>query len=659
MAGDDAARPDAGSTYDVFISYASADRAWVDATLLPALEGAGLRVSIDYRDFEIGVPILNNIERAVEVSRHTLVVLSPQWLTSTWADFESVLVGTRDPAARKRKLIPIVLAACPPPSRIAALTYADFTSPESQRREMPRLIRALGGERKRIFISYKRNVDPDQLIATQVREALSQRHEVFIDQTMLVGTEWAARIEAELRRADYLVTLLSEQAAHSEMVQAEISTAHRLAQEQGGKPAILPVRLAYQEPYEYPLSAYLNPIQWASWIDPTHTPRLIAELLEAVAGGTLSNSGPPSGTKASPASEPQSIPQPRPAAQPLPLELPEGTMDSESRFYVVRSSDASARGAIQQRGVTITIKGPRQMGKSSLLMRVMADAGNAGKRVIFLDFQLLDRATLTHADVFFRRFCAWITDELELESKLDEYWDPALGNPQRSTRYMGRYVLKQAGTSVVLAMDEVESIFATDFRDDFFGMLRNWHNNRGNVTTPIWKNLDLALITSTEPYQLIGNLNQSPFNVGVVAELSDFTQEQVGDLNARHGSPLSGEDERRLVDLIGGHPYLVRRALYLVATGQAGIADLFTRAGDDQGPFGDHLRHHLFRLHDQPELRQGLLQVIRYHTCEDERIVFRLRGAGLVRRDDRAVVPRCKLYAEYFGAHLESGNRGG
>ena len=63
--------------YDVFISYSHADRAWVWDELLPRLEGAGLRVCIDKRDFEIGVPSLVNMERAVDNSHHTLIVLTP------------------------------------------------------------------------------------------------------------------------------------------------------------------------------------------------------------------------------------------------------------------------------------------------------------------------------------------------------------------------------------------------------------------------------------------------------------------------------------------------------------------------------------------------------------------------------------------------------
>jgi hypothetical protein len=212
--------------------------------------------------------------------------------------------------------------------------------------------------------------------------------------------------------------------------------------------------------------------------------------------------------------------------------------------------------------------------------------------------------------------------------------------------------LKELAGPLVLAMDEVESIFDTDFRSDFFAMLRNWHNSR--ATKPIWKQLDLTLVTSTEPYQLVENLNQSPFNVGEVIDLADFTPEQVADLNRRHGSPLTSGEVQRLMTLVCGQPYLTRRALYLVASKRLSTAELFAKATDDRGPFGDHLRYHLFRLYGKEDLIQGLRQVIRKNTCPDERIFFRLRGAGLVRRERKADLPRCQLYADYFREHLNA-----
>ena len=512
----------------------------------------------------------------------------------------------------------------------------------------------------RVFISYKRDVEPDEAIALQLYEALGQTHAVFIDQTMTVGTRWAEHIKTEIQQSDALIVLLSAQSVGSEMVQVELSLAHELARSQEGRPAILPVRLAYREPFEYPLSAYLDPINWAFWEGPEDTPALMAELQRALAGEALSIATPQRKAEILAAKTPTGIPRPAPSAQPqgsgkerLPLELPEGTMAPESQFYVARSFDEVALSTIQQQGVTLTIKGPRQMGKSSLLNRVMTAARKPlKKQVAFLDFQLFDKAALTDTDIFFLEFCTWLTDELDLDDQVDEYWKRRLSNPQRCTRYVGKYLLPTLGQPLVLAMDEVETMFDTAFRSDFFGMLRSWHNNR--ATKPIWKQLDLALVTSTEPYQLIDNLNQSPFNVGQIIELTDFELAQVADLNARHGEVLSATELLELMEWVNGHPYLVRKALYLVATKAMSARDLFAQAVQERGPFGDHLRYHLFRMYDKPELVQGFLQVVHTHTCPDEHVFFRLRGAGLVRRlsSGLEVVPRCRLYEDYFQQHL-------
>lgn len=113
--------------YDVFISHSSADREWVDAWLLPRLEAGGLRVCVDYRDFAAGAARLPSIERAITSSRRTIAVLTPDWLASEWNAFEDILVRSLDPAALRRRLIPVKLKACELPPSLAALERVDLT----------------------------------------------------------------------------------------------------------------------------------------------------------------------------------------------------------------------------------------------------------------------------------------------------------------------------------------------------------------------------------------------------------------------------------------------------------------------------------------------------------------------------------------------------
>jgi hypothetical protein len=501
----------------------------------------------------------------------------------------------------------------------------------------------------KIFISYKRNVEPDTLVAQSVYDALSGEHDVFIDTTIQVGERWADQIQRAIKESDFLVIFLSEHSVTSEMVLAEVETAHQHSKSHS-KPLILPVRLKYAEPLVYPISAYLNPLQWVLWNQDADTPNLIASLRKVISGGTLTVSDPVSKDillSSTSAETPTAL-----ANIVLDSGALEGTMPHRSPFYVERDSDRDAIKALcEMEGVTITIKGPRQMGKSSLLNRLMVDSCGDALRTAFVDFQMIESTSIMDASVFYRQFCSSLSWEFGIEDKVDAFWKSPLGQVQKTTNYIQNYLFKEIkNPRILLAMDEVERMFSSPFRSDFFSMLRSWHNNRARGGD--WKRFNMALVTSTEPYQFIADLNQSPFNVGQVVELADFTFKQVTDLNLRHHSPISNSQLQQLFDLLNGHPYLTRKALFLLASGRTTFADLMKNACEDNGPFGDHLRNYLFRMSDQDELKRELKQVLRRSRCSDEHVFFQLRGAGLVKRVGNSVQPRNHLYAKYFAERL-------
>ncbi len=129
--------------YDAFISYSHKDGDWVQHTLLPPLERAGLRICIGDRDFDVGAPRLVNMENAVERSRKTLLVLTPAWVASEWTAFEALLLQTKDPAGRARRILPLLVKRCPLPDRLAIFTNLDLTEPAEFDAQMKRLVRDL------------------------------------------------------------------------------------------------------------------------------------------------------------------------------------------------------------------------------------------------------------------------------------------------------------------------------------------------------------------------------------------------------------------------------------------------------------------------------------------------------------------------------------
>ena len=76
-------------TYDVFVSSAEEDEAWVLEELLPTLEGRlALRVCFHKRDFVPGKNIMNNIVDSVKGSKKFLMVFSKDFAASRWCQFE-------------------------------------------------------------------------------------------------------------------------------------------------------------------------------------------------------------------------------------------------------------------------------------------------------------------------------------------------------------------------------------------------------------------------------------------------------------------------------------------------------------------------------------------------------------------------------------------
>ena len=341
-----------------------------------------------------------------------------------------------------------------------------------------------------------------------------------------------------------------------------------------------------------------------------------------------------------------------PHSTPSDWDVPGGIMHENSRVYIERWADSRALKEIRKQGTTIVIKGPHQVGKSSLSHRIQIAAEQANKMIAQVDLQLFDSADLKDADSFYRQFCFVVTEAIGLVDQRENYWK-APGMNFKCTQYFERYILaeleKQKKT-VVLALDEAERIQDADFSSDFYGMLRSWHGLRSSKSR--WKRLDMVLVTTRPPSRLINIPTQSPFNVGLVLELEDFSREQAEELFGLYQATELKNRSEELWNLLEGHPYLTQCALYVVNEGYQ-VDRLFTAAIQHAGPFGDHLEHLHSCLHGQEKLIAGLHQVIEQNTCQDLETLSHLRSLGLVREMDRnRVKPRCQLYADYFRAHL-------
>ncbi|MGD2084613.1 MAG: AAA-like domain-containing protein [Candidatus Aminicenantes bacterium] len=515
------------------------------------------------------------------------------------------------------------------------------------------------------FISY-RHTKPDEELAQFLGKFLGEHdHDVFLDTQIQVGMDWVKEIEKQIKSAEFFIVLLSKESILSDMVRQEVKLAHELAKKRGKRFTILPIRVDFTGELPYDLGAYLDRIQYALWRKEEDFNDIAQQVLKAIDkheqlplkkepvepdeddASTASLQGLFDVTDAIgaplPKADPRVVPQ---------VELETGTVKLDSPFYVKRKTDLEIIEQIQKKGTTVIVKGSRQMGKSSLLVRAQAEAKKQQQQCCYLDFQFVDQSHLTGLDTLFQYLARKMCRVFKTTVKPVDCWDDYLGSKENITEFIKEALLEQAQSPILILMDEVDRLFNQPFRDDFFSTIRGWHNLR--AAEECWNNLNLVIAHSTEPYLWIQDINQSPFNVGFRIELQDFDFQQVKELNARHGSPLKKDKEiQELIDLTGGQPYLVRLGLYTMVKSNFSISQLKETATGDRGPFGDHLRQILWRLQGKKGLSDSLRQILRKGMCDYEPHFLRLRSAGVVKGETRdRVQMRCQIYEDYLRKHL-------
>lgn len=494
----------------------------------------------------------------------------------------------------------------------------------------------------RIFISYKRGVEPDEPFALALYGRLTQDgHSPFIDQQMLVGTDWVARIQQEIEQSDFLIVLLSRHSIQSPMVAQELKIAAGSARGSSG-PRILPVRLGYEDALPFDVAGIVERLQYLLWRAQGDTEAVISDLLLAMQGETSRLLKPnPRGQAPMPSELPMPSANPGPSIQ---LEQPGGVMPVDSSYYVRRPADAVVESLPSLQRFAVTIQGARQMGKSSLLERLGVRAKHQGLEVAYVNLQGVGDIRSMSQQEFCQSFAMQIEDALGMDAGAGVW--PTMGTPYVACgKYVDRHVLRNLGDKrLLLSIDEADVPMVRPDHVAFYGMLRSWYN----PNLPQWKRLSLALAISTEPSELITDTLQSPFNIGDVAVLEDFSREQCLKLVDSHRLQLKAAEVDALYSLLHGHCFLSRRALYLVCIGQTSFAGLLSDADSESGPFGDHLRALLTKLTRYPEIQAPLEQSYRFGSCSDPRMRHRLLAAGLVAERDGRLVPRNDLYRRYL-----------
>ncbi|MEH2306806.1 AAA-like domain-containing protein [Nostoc sp.] len=343
------------------------------------------------------------------------------------------------------------------------------------------------------------------------------------------------------------------------------------------------------------------------------------------------------------------------------LTTPGGQMPLDSVFYIDRPIlESLCYEAIQQPGALINIRAPKQMGKTSLMTRILAYANSQGHRAVSVNLQLANDEILQNLERFLKWFCARVSKQLDLPNEIASFWHNSLGSKSNATDYfqdvilsnLDRRVSSRENRPLVIAIDELNQLFAyPDVAREFLLLLRTWSEQGKEADADInpWHKLRLLTVHSTE-ILMPPSIDPSLLNTGLVIELPEFTPAQVQDLAYRCEQEISSSQTQRLIALLGGHPYRLQLAFYCLQQQIITLEELLENSAIAAAIYADHLEQQWWNLQRYPDLLPSFIEIVRQSSPVDCEAVqgSQLHKMGLVHLHDLKASLACELFRPFF-----------
>ncbi|MGI0483794.1 CHASE2 domain-containing protein [Pantanalinema rosaneae CENA516] len=352
-----------------------------------------------------------------------------------------------------------------------------------------------------------------------------------------------------------------------------------------------------------------------------------------------------------------------------------GSLSPDHPYYVRRQADADLY-RVLSRGQFCYVFNARQMGKSSLMVRVFHQLQQDGVACAAIDLSRIGSETLTPAQ-WYKGFAfeLWQAFELCRTINLKQWWHERQDTSpvQRLGQLIEEVLLVEVGSQqqpqpqLVLFLDEVDSIRGLDFSlNDFFALIRACYNRRS--LKPAYQRLTFALLGVATPSDLMTDPQRTPFNVGRAIDLSGFQAADaqslaLGLVGSVHDPQVALQE---VLYWTGGQPFLMQKICQLMVehpnltapiADQDHIAQLIQEYVIQAWEFQDepeHLRTIRDRLLNNPQFI-GRLFGIYQQILQDGNVEFdgsreqlELLLAGLVIKQQGNLVVKNPIYQAVF-----------
>jgi len=245
-----------------------------------------------------------------------------------------------------------------------------------------------------------------------------------------------------------------------------------------------------------------------------------------------------------------------------------GTLRRDALCYVRRQADDDLYDCLNH-GKFCYVLTPRQMGKSSLMIRTAARLIEKGNRIVILD--LTAAGQHLNVEQWYGGLLVQMGSQTNLEDQLLDFWDERklLSPLQRWMTALCEIVLPRHPAPLTVFIDEIDAVRSLPFQtDEFFAGIRELYNRR--TRQPELERLTFCLLGVATPSDLINDPHTTPFNIGRRIELNDFTETEAAPLTQglNRDVSLNARLLGRVLAWTNGHPYLTQRLCQSIAENQ-------------------------------------------------------------------------------------------